>query len=116
MRRRLLEDEAELEQEFMVELPGQLTNEAIERLASRLQQARLWPLVPVVGKLSLNARGPQGTRLRFALKASSPQGVLGLCESAGLRPQALRRTRLGRVALAGLAPGAWRFLGPHERF
>ncbi|MBV8621595.1 MAG: RNA-binding protein [Curvibacter sp.] len=116
MRRRLLEDEADLEQEFMVELPGQLTDEAIGQLTARLQQARLWPQVPVVGKLSLNARGPQGTRLRFALKASSPAAVLRLCESAGLRPQALRRTRLGRVALAGLAPGAWRFLEPQERF
>jgi 23S rRNA pseudouridine2604 synthase len=116
MRRRLLEDEADLEQEFMVELPGQLTNEAIDRLAARLQNARLWPQIPVVGKLSLNARGPQGTKLRFALKASSALRVLALCESAGLRPLALRRTRLGRVALAGLSPGEWRFMGPHERF
>ena len=116
MRRRLLEDEAEIEQEFMLELPGQLTNEAIEQLAARLQQARLWPLVPVVGKVSLNARGPQGTRLRFALKASSAQGVLALCDRAGLRPLALRRTRLGRVGLTGLEPGQWRFMGPHEKF
>lgn len=116
MRRRLMEDEAELEQEFMVELAGQVTNDTIERLQNRIQQARQWPLVPVVGKLSLNARGPQGTRLRFALKASNASCILALCESAGLRPLALRRTRLGRVALAGLAPGEWRFMGPHEKF
>ena len=116
MRRRLLEDEAEIEQEFMLELPGQLTNEAIDQLAGRLQQTRLWPQVPVVGKVSLNGRGPQGTRLRFALKASSAQGVLDLCARAGLRPLALRRTRLGRVGLAGLEPGQWRFMGPNEKF
>ena len=49
IRRRLLEDAALLEQEFMVEFPGQLTNEAIDQLSDNLQRARLWRDMPVVG-------------------------------------------------------------------
>lgn len=116
IRRRLTEDAALLEQEFMVELPGQLTDEAIEKLSYTLQRARLWRDVPVVGKVSMSARGEQGTRLRFALKGSDAACVYGLCESHGLKPQAVRRTRMGRIGLAGLEPGAWRFLGAMERF
>ena len=116
IRRRLLEDAALLEQEFMVELPGQLTNEAIEQLGHSLQRARVWRDVPVVGKVSMSARGDQGTRLRFALKGSDAERVYHLCASQGLTPQAIRRTRLGRVAMAGLAPGQWRYLGEFEKF
>jgi 23S rRNA pseudouridine2604 synthase len=28
----------------------------------------------------------------------------------------MRRIRIGRVPLAGLQPGQWRYLAPHERF
>lgn len=116
IRRRLLEDAALLEQEFMVEFPGQLTNEAIDQLSDNLQRARLWRDMPVVGKVSMSARGDQGTRLRFALKGSDAERVYHLCASQGLTPKAIRRTRLGRVAMAGLAPGQWRFLGEFEKF
>ena len=116
IRRRLLEDAALLEQEFMVELPGQLTNEAIDQLGQSLQRARLWRDMPVVGKVSMSARGEQGTRLRFALKGSDAERVYHLCASHGFTPQAIRRTRLGRVGMAGLAPGQWRFLGEFEKF
>jgi 23S rRNA pseudouridine2604 synthase len=34
----------------------------------------------------------------------------------GLTIVAMRRIRIGRVPLAGLAPGQWRYLAPHERF
>ena len=116
IRRRLLEDAALLEQELMVELPGQLTNEVIEQLSIQLQRARRWRDTPVVGKVSMSARGEQGTRLRFALKGSDAERVYHLCVSQGLTPKAIRRTRLGRVAMAGLAPGEWRFLGEFEKF
>ena len=116
IRRRLLEDAALLEQEFMVEFPGQLTNEAIDQLSDNLQRARLWRDMPVVGKVSMSARGDQGTRLRFALKGSDAERVYHLCALQGLKPKAIRRTRLGRVAMAGLAPGQWRYLGEFEKF
>ena len=116
IRRRLFEDAALIEHEYMVELPGQLTDQGIDNLRQHLQQARAWPQVPVVGKISLNARSDKGTRLRIALKGSDAGLVGALCTRSGLRPLAVQRTRLGRVGLAGLPAGAWRFLQGHEKF
>ena len=55
-------------------------------------------------------------RLRLAIKGCRPGQVAHLVERAGLRLTALRRQRLGRIGLASLPPGQWRYLLPHERF
>ena len=55
-------------------------------------------------------------RLRLAIKGNRPGQVAHLCERAGLQLVGLRRLRLGRVALAGLPVGQWRYLMPYERF
>jgi 23S rRNA pseudouridine2604 synthase len=39
-----------------------------------------------------------------------------MCEQVGLHVTALKRIRLGRLPMAGLAPGQWRYLRPGERF
>jgi 23S rRNA pseudouridine2604 synthase len=39
-----------------------------------------------------------------------------MCAQVGLELTALKRLRIGRVPLAGLPPGQWRYLGPNERF
>ena len=39
-----------------------------------------------------------------------------MLESVGLRMQSLQRIRVGRIALAGLPIGQWRFVQGHERF
>ena len=72
------------------------------------------PLPPV--KVSVSSRNDAQTRLRFALKGVRPGQVPFMCDSVGLRLLALKRIRLGRVALAQLPPGQWRYLLPHERF
>ena len=55
-------------------------------------------------------------RLRLAIKGNRPGQVAHLCERAGLHLVALRRLRLGRISLAGLPVGEWRYLLPYERF
>jgi 23S rRNA pseudouridine2604 synthase len=55
-------------------------------------------------------------RLRLAIKGNRPGQVAHLCERAGLQLSALRRLRLGRISLAGLPAGEWRYLLPYERF
>lgn len=55
-------------------------------------------------------------RLRLAIKGNRPGQVAHLCERAGLQLTGLRRLRLGRIALAGLPMGQWRYLMPYERF
>ena len=52
----------------------------------------------------------------LAAPGSDAERVYHLCASHGFAPQAIRRTRLGRVGMAGLAPGQWRYLGEFEKF
>lgn len=55
-------------------------------------------------------------RLRFALKNPDPALIRQWCEQAGLPLLALRRIRIGRMAMAGMPPGQWRYLATTERF
>jgi 23S rRNA pseudouridine2604 synthase len=56
------------------------------------------------------------TRLRFAGKGIAPESLPWMCAQVGLELTVLRRLRIGRVALAGLPAGQWRYLPPGERF
>ncbi|MFT2526257.1 hypothetical protein ACMWQA_27805, partial [Escherichia coli] len=67
-------------------------------------------------RVSIGRQTPEQTGLRFALKGVQPGQVAHLCERMELRILAMRRIRIGRVPLAGLAPGQWRYLAPQERF
>jgi 23S rRNA pseudouridine2604 synthase len=55
-------------------------------------------------------------RLRLAIKGNLPGQVAHLCERAGVKPTSVQRLRMGRIGLAGLAVGQWRYLMPYERF
>jgi 23S rRNA pseudouridine2604 synthase len=50
------------------------------------------------------------------LKTPDPGFIEYVCETAGLRLQALRRIRIGRLPMAGLAAGHWRYRLGYERF
>ena len=54
-------------------------------------------------------------RLRLAIHGTRLGQVAYLCERAKLTITSLRRQRMGRLGLAGLPVGKWRFLGPHEK-
>ncbi|RAR51997.1 UNVERIFIED_CONTAM: hypothetical protein C7454_11577 [Acidovorax defluvii] len=43
-------------------------------------------------------------------------GIPSICEAVGLRVMALKRIRIGRVPLAKVPEGQWRYLQPWERF
>lgn len=111
--RKLTEDIEVVEQEVMAEVRGSVPPEALARLCHGLSfNGRALPPI----KVSISSANPEQTRLRFALKGIRPGQVPAMCEGVGLKLLALKRIRLGRVALAGLAPGQWRYLLPHERF
>jgi 23S rRNA pseudouridine2604 synthase len=54
--------------------------------------------------------------LRFALKGERPGQIAYLCECVGLQVEAMKRIRIGRVAMSSLPVGQWRYLLPHEKF
>ncbi len=113
IRRKLLQDAALVENEVIVEVTGTLTAAALNRLNK----------APVIdgramlrAKVSMNSQTGAVTGLRFAVKGSLPGQIAQMCESVGLAVVGMKRLRVGRVPLAALAVGQWRYLMPYERF
>lgn len=111
--RRLQEDADFLEHELMVDIAGTVSTSALEALNQPVtERGQMLPRV----KFSLNSTPAGHTRLRCALKGSHPGLLAYLCERQGLRITAMKRVRIGRVFLATLPQGQWRFLLPAEKF
>lgn len=107
--RRLAEDAGKLEQEFIVDVEGELSPYGWNRL-SHGTTFEGWPVAPF--KVSWQSE----QRLRFAIKGVRPGLLQHLCQEVGLRALSLRRIRLGRIPLSKMPPGQWRYLPPSERF
>ncbi len=110
--RKLVTDAATLEHEVVVEVAGNIKPGGLERL-NRVDHGFTFN-----GKLLGPAKvsWQSETRLRFALKGEQPGQIAYFCESVGLTVTAMKRLRLGRVALSGLQIGYWRYLLANERF
>jgi 23S rRNA pseudouridine2604 synthase len=107
--RKLTEDAATLEHEFVVEVAGELPPDGLKRLNRGIAfQGRTPPAI----KVSWQSEN----RLRVALKGARPGEVARLCEAVGLEVLSLKRIRLGRIPLGKLPPGQWRYLRGDERF
>ncbi len=98
-----------LEQEYVVEVSGELAPYGLARLAHGLSY-RGRALPPC--KVSWQSEA----RLRFAIKPVQPGQLRDMCTQVGLQVVGIRRLRIGRVAMGKLAPGQWRYLAPDERF
>jgi len=96
-----------------VEVQGAVTPELLHRLNTPPASDR--QPVPEA-KVSINSTGDTSTRLRFAFKGAHPGLIAWLCERIGLHITSMKRLRVGRVGLAHLPVGQWRYLLPHERF
>jgi len=111
--RKLVEDLGAMEHELIAEVAGAVTPEALALIERLLRDEHL--ALPLA-KVSVNSATPERSRLRFAVKGAHPGLVAHLCEQARLPLTALRRIRLGRVALSDLPLGQWRYSGIGERF
>lgn len=111
--RKLDEDLTVMEHELMVEVAGEVTPDALGPIQRALQDRN--QNLPIA-KISVGSSNPERSRLRLAIKGAHPGLAAHLCDLAKLRILAMRRVRLGRVALGDLPPGQWRYLAPSERF
>lgn len=107
--RKLVDEAARIEQEFLVEVTGQIAANGLALLNHGLPFNGK-PLAPI--KVSWQNE----TRLRFALKGVLPGQIEHMCRMVGLTVASIKRLRIGRLPLAGLAPGQWRYLKEVERF
>ncbi|WAH65596.1 rRNA pseudouridine synthase [Xanthomonas hortorum] len=107
--RRLSADATSIEQEFLVEVSGELRPYGMARLVHGLvyQQRSLSPC-----KVSWQNE----ERLRFAIKHVQPGQLRFMCKEVGLDVVSIRRLRVGRISLGKLAIGEWRYLPVGERF
>ncbi len=111
--RKLQEDASTIEHEALATVRGTVSPEALRILnASAVIDGRAMHSA----RASINQAQPDHTTLRFAFKGYYPGQVVQLCEHAGLELTALRRLRIGRLPLASLPEGKWRFLLGYERF
>jgi 23S rRNA pseudouridine2604 synthase len=110
--RKLREDANVMEHEVIVEVAGTIKPGGLERL-NRIDHGFTFNgVVLSPAKVSWQSE----TRLRFALKGEKPGQIAYFCESVGLRIEAMKRIRIGRVPMSSLQPGQWRYLLPNERF
>jgi 23S rRNA pseudouridine2604 synthase len=107
--RKLVDDAARVEQEYIVEVAGTIMPDGLALLnhGLRFNGKTLAPI-----KVSWQNE----TRLRFALKDAQAFQITHMCEQVGLTVVALRRIRIGRVSMANLPVGEWRYLLGYERF
>lgn len=111
--RKLKEEGMWLEQEIIAGVEGQIDEGGLEQLQQGL---------PIPGGNG-NRRMPpchvswqNEGHLRFALKGIAPEEIENMCAAVGLTLTSLRRLRIGRVSLAKVPEGQWRYLMPWERF
>lgn len=98
--RKLGEEGHRFEQEWIVEVAGCIVTDGLALL----------------NQSGVKVSWQNETRLRFALKNLQPGQISHLCASAGLTVLAQKRIRIGRIPMAALQPGQWRYLPAHERF
>jgi 23S rRNA pseudouridine2604 synthase len=107
--RRLTEDGDEIEQEFLVEVSGDIGPYGLRKLNHGLHyNGRALPPCKVSWQNEI--------RLRFALKGVQGGQLRDMCKQVGLDVVAIRRLRIGKVPLAKMPVGAWRYLPVGERF
>lgn len=107
--RKLSDDAATIEQEYVVEVAGELVPDGLALLNHGLSfNGKALPPVKVSWQ--------NETRLRFALKGVQPGQIAHMCKSVGLQVLSMKRLRIGRLSMGKLPSGQWRYLLPYEKF
>lgn len=107
--RKLVEDGTRIEHEFIVEVAGAIMPDGLALLNAGSAIAGR-PGKPI--KVSWQNE----THLRFAVLAAGAEHIAQMCTSVGLSARAIRRIRIGRISMASLGSGQWRYLLGYERF
>jgi 23S rRNA pseudouridine2604 synthase len=112
--KRLTEDAAEIEHEYLVEVSGEMAPYGLRRLCHGLAYGgRELPPCKVSWQ--------NETRLRFAIKDVRNGQLRDVCAQVGLVVVSIRRLRIGRIPIGKgpegtMPPGQWRYLPVGEKF
>ncbi|MBL7649525.1 MAG: rRNA pseudouridine synthase [Candidatus Hydrogenedentes bacterium] len=107
--RTIIGSESSVDKEYLVRVSGEVTPQALALLCHGLELdgRQLRPA---------QVTRTKGGQLRFILREGRKRQIRRMCELVGLKVEALQRIRIGKVHLADLPYGKWRYLGPGERF
>ena len=107
--RKLTEDYAQIEQEFVVEVCGDAGPYTLSRIGHV-------PTYQGRGLAPCKVSWQNEVRLRFAIKNVQPGELRHRCREGGLEVVSIRRLRIGGVSLSKLPVGHWRYLPTGKRF
>ena len=107
--RKLVEEGERVEQEFIVDVAGAIVEGGLALLNHGLHFNG-----KAIAPMKVSWQNEH--RLRFALKGARPGLIDHMCREVGLEIVEMRRIRIGRVPMAGLQVGQWRYLLDYERF
>lgn len=96
------------EQEYVVDVSGTIATDGLAQLNKKPDGAWARPAC----KVSWQSEA----RLRVAGKMIEAGQIREMCAAVGLQATAVRRIRIGQIALSGLSPGQWRYLQAQKRF
>jgi 23S rRNA pseudouridine2604 synthase len=107
--RKLVDEGARVEQEYIVEVAGDIREDGLALLNHGLT---------FNGKdiAPMKVSWQNETRLRFALKGVKPGQIVHMCRMVNLKVVAMKRIRIGRLPMSSLPVGQWRYLQEYERF
>jgi 23S rRNA pseudouridine2604 synthase len=107
--RKLTADSKKIEQEYLVEVSGDMVAHGLNRLNHGLTyKGKELPAV--------KASWQNENRLRFAMKNPQPGVIALFCEAVGLKVVSVRRIRIGGVSIGKVPVGQWRYLSSKEKF
>lgn len=107
--RKLLDNAALVEMEYVVHVHGTLSDNDLNKLNRPWSwQGKEHPAAKVSWQ--------SDAHLRIALK-TPPMGLIAaMCTQSGLTVINIKRIRIGRLPMGGLPTGKWRYLASHEHF
>jgi len=95
------------EEEYIVEVSGSIEADGPEAILETLNRPLMRNGKPLP---KVKVSWQNEIRLRFALKNKQPDQIKFMCEQVGLKIEAMQRIRVGRIPMAKLQPGQWRYL------
>jgi 23S rRNA pseudouridine2604 synthase len=107
--RRLIGPDSRIEKEYLVRVTGRTDAISLNRLRHGLKLDNRVLRPARVNEIEPNL-------LKVILVEGRKRQIRRMCELVGLEATGLKRVRIGRVHLADLPKGQWRYLGQDEKF
>ncbi len=107
--RKLTDDRTRLEQEYVVQVKGEISAQRLKRLAHA-------QMINGVGLPGCKASQQNEEHIRMVLKDPSEGVIERLCASIDLEVVAMKRIRIGAVSMGKLPLGLWRYCTATQKF